>query len=203
MLRLGAHIISFVMHPLLMPTLLFATLMYFVPASIQPDKAHGTVLFLIFMMTFILPVINLLFFKMTGTLRSFYLPARRDRVLPFLLISLLYVAIAAMFYWKMYSLLIFKLMVIVAILSLWVTVANFFFKISVHAVGSSGLAGILLSMATLSSVSDLIWPAITMIVLAGLAMSSRLLLNAHNLSEVSWGGVSGFVVGFSTVGFLF
>ena len=98
-----------------------------------------------------------------------------------------------MFYWKMYIPLVFKIMVIASCLSILITVATFFFKISAHAVGVGGLAGILVSLAMLSS-PELTMPALAAIVLAGLTMSSRLMLNVHTLREVSWGGTLGFFV---------
>jgi hypothetical protein len=154
-------------------------------------------------MTFILPVLNMVFFKVTGTITNLNLANRRDRILPFIFVTLVYAAVTAMFYWKMYIPVVFKLMLMVTALSLLVLVATLFFKISVHAVGSSGLAAILLAMATLASATELLWPALVMIVLAGFAMSSRLQLNAHTLAEVSWGGVLGFASAFGGMLILF
>ncbi len=195
MLRFIAQFISFALHPLLIPTWLFALLLYFQPSSIYPAQVWGLISILVFFgMTFFLPVINLVFFRMTGIIQSFKMIDRRERVLPSVLITVVYAVISFMFYWKVPMPVFFKLMSIVTLLSLTVTMANFFFKISAHAVGMSGLAGILLLMATLSSASELIVPALVVIVLAGFTMSSRLLLNAHTLNEVGWGGILGFAV---------
>jgi hypothetical protein len=205
MLRLSAHAVSIVLHPLLMPTWLLVVLLTFFPTAIQPAQAWGLVVLLIFFgMTFILPVLNMLFFKITGTISSFSMPNRQDRMLPSLLITALYATLSFMFYWKVAAIpIFFKLMVIVTMLSAVVMIGTFFLKISAHAVAACGLAGILLAMATLSSISELILPALVVIVLAGVTMSSRLLLNAHTLHEVGWGGVLGFAVGFAGMVFLF
>jgi len=204
MLKLGAKIISFVFHPLLMPTWLFAILMFFSPAIIQLPQFGYYILILIFGMTFFLPFLNLLLFKMTGTIADFYMNSRQERLMPSILITLVYAGIAFMFYWKVYPIpVFFKLMTVITLLSATVTTATFFFKISAHAVGMCGLAGILLAIATLGSASGLILPALVAIVLAGATMSSRLLLNAHSLNEVSWGGALGFAVGFCGVLIIF
>ena len=203
MLRLLAQFISLVFHPLLMPTWLFGIMMYYFASAVQPTQAWLLVIVLIFGMTFILPLLNLLFFKITGTIRSFYLVERKDRILPFIFITIVYAGITAMIFWKMSFPIVFKLMVIITCLSLLVTVFTFFFKISAHAVAGGGIAGVLLSMAIYSSVAELVVPSLIMLVLAGTVMSARLLLNAHKPQEVGWGGMLGFVIGSAGIGMLF
>ena len=203
MLRFLAQFISVVLHPLLMPTWLFGIFMIFFPTSIQPPQAWLLIFLLIFGMTFILPLLNLVFFKMTGTIKSFYLHDRTDRILPSIFITIVYTGITIMIFWKMNFPVVFKLMVLVSALSLMVSVTNFFYKISVHAVAAGGLAGIVLAVAAFASVGELIYPALIAIVLAGTAMSSRLLLNAHSPNEVGWGGALGFIIGFVGIEILF
>lgn len=203
MLKLLAQLISYLLHPLLMPTWLFATMMFYFPASIQPTQAWWLVIILIFGMTFILPLLNMFFFKITGTIRNFQLPDRRDRVLPFIFITIVYAGITTMIFWKMNFPLVFKLMVIITILSVLATISTFFFKISVHALAAGGIAGILLAFVVLLAIFELVLPSISILILAGMVMSSRLFLNAHNAKEVTWGGIGGFIIGFIGVGFLF
>lgn len=187
-----------------MPTILFGVLLSFIPKSFQQFQSHGWLLLLVFFgMTFVLPALNLLFFKATGTIKSLSLMERRERIMPSILISIVYVVIGYMIYWKIPFPVFYKLMFIVAALSIMVTLITFFFKISAHAVGMSGLSGILLAMATLSTASVLVVPALVAIVLSGLVMSSRLLLDAHDLREVGWGGVMGFGIGFAGVVWMF
>ena len=187
-----------------MPTILFGVLLVFLPQSFQQFQSHGWLLLSVFFgMTFVLPALNLLFFKVTGTIKTLSMMDRRERILPSILISLVYTAISYMIYWKIPFPVFYKLMFIVASLSVLVTLITFFFKISAHAVGMSGLAGILLAMAMLESASELVVPSLVTIVLAGLTMSSRLLLDAHDLREVGWGGVVGFGVGLAGVVWMF
>jgi hypothetical protein len=203
-MQLFAKIISYLLHPLLMPTFLFGVLLYFIPQSFQQFQSHGWLLLSVFFgMTFVLPGLNLLFFKLTGTIKTLNLMDRRERIMPSMLISLVYCVISYMIYWKIPFPVFYKLMFIVAALSVVVTIVTLFFKISVHAIGMSGLAGILLAMATLSSASELVVPSLFAIVLSGLVMSARLFLDAHDLPEVGWGGVVGFAIGFGGVVVLF
>src|SRR5262245_39751297 len=101
MLRILAQVVSFLFHPLLMPTWLFALMMYYFPASIQPTQAWMLIVLLIFGMTFILPILNMVFFRMTGTISSFHLPERKDRILPSIFVTIVYAGITSMIFWKM------------------------------------------------------------------------------------------------------
>ena len=55
-----AKITSIVLHPLLMPTLVFAILLYFVPLAVKPlpDSAFFQLLMVIFFLTYVLPLIS-------------------------------------------------------------------------------------------------------------------------------------------------
>lgn len=55
-----AKITSLVLHPLLMPTLVFAILLYFVPLAVKPlpDSAFLQLLTIIFFLTYVLPLIS-------------------------------------------------------------------------------------------------------------------------------------------------
>lgn len=203
MLKFLAKLLSYLFHPLLMPTWLFGIMMFYFPSSVQPTQAWVLIILLIFGMTFILPILNLLFFRLTGTIQNFHLPERKDRILPFLFITIVYTGITVMIIWKMNFPIVSKLMIIVTMLTFVTTILTFFFKVSVHAIGNSGLVGILLAVTLFSSVSELIVPALSGLILAGSVMSARLYLNAHTQFEVAWGGILGFVVGFLGVFVLF
>lgn len=66
----------------------------------------------------------------------------------------------------------------------------------------SGIVGILLPLNKISNGLFLI-PTVTFIVLAGLVMSSRLILNAHTPREILVGSLLGFGVGFAGILILF
>lgn len=203
MLRLLAQFVSYFFHPLLMPTWLFATIMVYFPSSIQPTQAWLLVIILIFGMTFILPLLNLLFFKMTGTIQSFQLTERKDRILPFSFVTIVYAGITAMIFWKMNFPIVFRFMVVITSLSLVATLSTFIFKISIHALAGGGIVGILLSICLILGVGELVIPTLLVLIVAGVVMSARMLLNAHNIREIGWGGIIGFVLGFISIGFLF
>lgn len=203
MLRFLANAISYIFHPLLMPTFLFGAVSYFSPTIIQVGPLLMFIVLAVFGLTAVLPALNMVMFRMTGTIQNIHMPTQAERKAPFIFITALYLGVTILVYLKIPIPIVVKFMVISTILVAAVAMATFFIKISAHAVGVSGLTGILLALGSFSTATELILPALIFLVLAGVVMSSRLLLNAHTLEEVTWGGVLGFVVGFAGVLILF
>jgi hypothetical protein len=197
-----AHVISVVFHPLLMTTYLFVILFVYLPSLLLPARASMWLLFLIFLMTFLLPSLNFLFFRFTGTIRDLAMTERRDRILPFIFISILYGVVTYMFYWKFPVPNLLKLMAIITCMVIACAVVTPFYKLSVHSLAVWGIIGILtpLNQATEGM---LLYPLAIGILIAGIVMSARLLLNAHVPREVLVGGVMGFAIGFAGMMFLF
>lgn len=158
---------------------------------------------LVFFVTFVLPVLNILMFKLNGIISSLALPARRDRVVPFIFISVIYSMVTGLFFYKgAFGTNFNKLMLIVTFLVLASTLITFFYKVSIHSLSIWGAVGILLPLNKVVE-GTLLWPTLAIILIAGLVMSSRLLLNAHTPREVTIGGVVGFSIGFGGLVVLF
>ncbi len=193
-----ARIVSFIFHPLLFATYLFLFLSQVLPTALEPVKieAHRTFILLIFLVTFVLPAGNLMIFKMFGTIKSLSLENRKERLLPFLFITIIYCVITFLFYSKVRIGLndnFLRLMIVIDLLVIVSTIATLFFKVSVHSIGVWGMVGIVTLLAKLTSLSSLFYAAIAVIALAGIVMSSRLQLGAHSSREVMWGSVLGLV----------
>jgi hypothetical protein len=191
-----ARIISVVFHPLLMATYLFSLLAWALPSALAPlqPASHLTFIVLIFIVTFLLPLSNIGIFRVFGTIRSFSMVERKERVVPFIFISAIYVAVTYLFYSKTRISPgdnFLKLMIIIDLLVIVSTIATFFFKVSVHSIGIWGLVGITLLLTKIAEVNTLFYATIGLILLAGVVMSSRLQLAAHNSREVMLGGVLG------------
>lgn len=203
-----ARIISYVFHPLLVGTYLFALMVYLLPAALYPINAGSQLLFLtlFFIITVVIPVCLLSFLKVSGLIRSFQLESRQERIFPFLIILLLY---GAFTYILTYQNKIgtddnvFKFLLIVDCLVLAGTLITLFYKVSMHAIGMMGLAGILIPLNKESENTLLLWITIGVVVLAGVVMSARLQLNAHTPRQVLVGALSGFLIGFFGIILLF
>lgn len=200
-MNLSARIISIIFHPLLLTSYLFYVLGVLMPVALYPvpQEALGSLLMLIFFMTFLLPGLNILFFKFFGSISSLSLVNRRERILPFIVITLLYSVVTYMFYSRLRidpgdSLL--KLMITVDLMILSASIITFFFKVSIHALGIWGVAGILFALNRQSGGGQLLYPAILVVLVCGLVMSARLQLQAHTLREVIVGSVVGLAIGY-------
>jgi hypothetical protein len=204
-MRSAAKVISIVFHPLLLTTYLVLSLGVFFPAILGINSA---VLYLftlfIFVITFVFPALNIvLMVKISGSPASLGMASRRERLVPFVFISCIYMATAYLFYYKaVLGMSFIKLMVIIAVLVVVATVITFFYKISVHSLAMAGFIGILLPMNR-SVGGALLLPTVVVIVVAGVVMSSRLLLNAHTLREVLSGACIGLAVGLAGMVLLF
>ena len=197
-----ANIISIAFHPLLMASFLFLILVYFAPSVVSPiqEDSVNTLVIIIFILTFIIPASSVGVLRMTSSISSLSLQSRRERVLPFFFIALYYGVTTYLFEEKFpinsHLILIFTT---ITGLILIVTLITTFWKISAHSVGINGLLGFLVAIDIRFPDSQLLWPILSVVLISGFVMSSRLILNAHNLSQVLLGGVTGFIVCFSTL----
>ena len=94
-----------------------------------------------------------------------------------------------------------RLMIIVAALVVTATVITFFYKVSVHSLALWGMVGILFPLVKFSPA--LLWPTAIIIALAGLVISSRLILDAHTPRETLVGSIAGILVGYGGMTVLF
>jgi hypothetical protein len=206
--NLAARIISIVFHPLLLATYWFAFLAMVMPAGLEPfkEEAHAKFVFLIFIITFFIPLLAVGLFKTMNLVSSLMMQDRRERLVPFVFITFLYILITYLFYSQYRISLhdnVLRFMIIIDALVLVATIATFFYKLSVHSLAAWGLVGMLLTLSNIQEDGLLIYPMLATIVLAGVVMSARLQLGAHTLPEVITGSVLGFAVSFVSVLLLF
>jgi len=191
-----------------MATYLFLLLSFTLPTALAPIPIEGHLNFIliIFIMTFLVPVMNVGFFRIMGSVRSLDFYERRDRVIPFSIFAIFYAAITYFFYSKFRIGLtdnVFKIMIVLDILVLVSAVITFFYKISIHTLCVWGFIGIILFLNKVSDTNLLLMPSVAMFLIAGAVMASRLQLNAHTSSEIWFGAAVGFVLSFAGMHLLF
>jgi len=206
--NLLSKIVSFLFHPLLLATYMFALFTFFLPAGLDPLKEDGHLnfVFLIFCVTFVLPALNIGIFKTFGSIRSFSMEERQERIIPFSFITILYCVITYLFYSRTRVSLndnLLKFLLIIDFLVLTATIVTIFYKVSVHSMSIWGFIGIILPLNKVSEDGALFYPTIIAFVIAGLVMTARLQLNAHTPREVMVGGMLGFAISFVSMITLF
>ncbi len=204
-MRIVAKIISFLFHPLLLTTYLVTLIGYYFPTMLMvaPQNMRPILAF-IFCFTFLLPAVNILIFKIFGTISTFAMDSRRERIVPFVAISVIYIVMTFLFYYRLpFSSNFSNLMLLITLFVVAGTVITFFYKVSIHSLAMWGSIGILVPLNKAMEQSYLLWPTAGIIVAAGLVMSARLYLHAHTPRQVMIGGVVGFGIGFLGMIFLF
>lgn len=187
-----AQTLSILFQPLLMPSFLFLVLWAFA-APVLPawDASSALLVFgLVFLTTCLIPLISLLALKVSGNLSgSFFMKDRRQRIVPFVFISLYYVLTAYLFSSKLFFVneLLIACITVVAALIVVLTIITFWWKISAHSMAMGGSIGVLLAVQFQHSMVAMLWPVLGTVVLAGAVMTSRLYLKAHDPAEV-WVG---------------
>lgn len=187
--------ISLVLHPLLMPSYTFGILFLFIPEAIMPLTVI-TLPFL-FITTFIIPLLSVSMLKFTGTISSLRLEHRSERFTPFLFVTIFYGITSYMFIYKIQVNDAVAIMLLATtLLILLLTIITLKFKISIHAAGISGVVGFLVYYGIHFPSFQLVVLIVCGILMAGLAMSSRLYLQAHRTNEVLLGSLLGVSISF-------
>ena len=195
--RVLAKTISVIFHPALMPlygllVILFApTLMGYLPLDVKK------IILLIFVTNNVILTLSVIpFLKYRNVISSWEMEEKNERVIPLLIASVLYFVTTYILFkfqvpafLKGYSFASSILILICAVISTrW--------KISIHSVGAGALfvTVLLLSFKMYTNLTGFI---ISSLLTAGLVLSSRLKLNAHDPEQVYAGFLTGvFVVGF-------
>lgn len=190
-----AKVISYLLHPLLMPTygfaLLFFTQNYI--STITPISLKLLILSITFFFTFILPTLNALILLKMKRINSLSMETQSERIIPYTSAALYYFSLFYLFYNTEFPP-IFKNLVLGAAISVTLTLLlNFKWKISAHAIGIGGIVGAILGIMNRLHI-DLQLILMLVIFCSGLVGFSRLKLNAHTPAQVYSGLALGFFV---------
>ncbi|MEM9053004.1 MAG: hypothetical protein AAGC47_13200 [Bacteroidota bacterium] len=195
-----ATLTSVVLHPLIMPlTAIFIAFKFdwYLSGRVTSEQEYMIYL-IIFLSTIVFPGVNILLLKWYGVISSLSMPLREERFTPFVS-TLLFFGMGYYLLRKgslpasIYSIYLgcgFALLLLVIINSKW--------KISVHSAGIAGVIGSTIALFQIHHFSNVML-LMGLIVIAGLALTSRLVLSAHTPAQVYAGAVLGLVTTYLTV----
>jgi hypothetical protein len=188
-----ARLISILLHPALIPTYIFSFIFFFSPSLIAyKSEQKLALLAMIFLLTFIFPVLSLFIYYKLRLISSLSIVNRQERILPFLTISIFYLVITYFFSMQPHIFaLIGQVMLGITLVVVAVSITTFFYKISVHSAGVGGAVSILMGLQYLYPQEYFLYPIILWIFLLGLVVSARLALEAHTFDEL----IAGVLVG--------
>ncbi len=189
-----ARIISYIFHPLLVPTYGMLILFGINTHSmlIIPYDSKVFLISFVFISTFIFPALLILLLKRFGVIGTFQMDTQKERVLPILLVS---IAFFVTYYFFKYVGLMGLLTLFMAGSTLLVLISllvNYATKISLHLIAWGGLLGTLIGFSVKYNY-DLSITTGLIIILTGIIASSRLKLNAHSPFQVYLGFLIGLI----------
>lgn len=191
-----------------MVTYLLTVFALYFPSALDPlnTEMHFDFILTISGITFLMPAILISLFKMFGTVKSVHMVERKERIMPFFFMAIMYTAIIFMLSSQQRISLddnLLKFLIITDALVLVSFITTLFFKVSVHSLSIWGVIGILLPLNKISEDGALFYPLVMAFVVAGLVMSSRLKLKVHSSREVWSGAILGIVTSYTAMLFLF
>jgi len=190
-----ARTLSFLFHPLLIPTYILLVLLSFdrMFMALLSLQLNLLIVSTVMVTTFIFPLFVIFIMYRIKLISSFYIPHREERIFPLITIAIFYYLTFYLLK-QLYLPHCFQLFLlgasVIAIISL---VVNFFFRISLHMTALGAASGLFLGMTVISGGAGLLLLFISVII-SGMVGSARLKLNAHQPAEIYSGWLMGAVV---------
>ncbi|MGL5891104.1 MAG: hypothetical protein ACRC3B_14540 [Bacteroidia bacterium] len=196
-----SHFLSWLLHPLFM--CVYAALIYYFMLPQVSEFANDSrmpVLLLLALTTVLLPAASVFILVRLGRVKSMQIEEQHQRNWPLLQVSFIY----ALCYFMMKDKNIphfIVLFVFGALINMIISLlVNLRWKISLHSIGTSGLAGGITALF-LRADDGSAWLVALLFVLAGAIGSARLQLRAHTPAQVAVGLLTGFAVQFLLIFF--
>ena len=183
------HIISFVFHPLFVPTYFILYLIKVVPFEFVgiTDWQLQLRVFSVFWLTAFFPAFAVFLLWRLKFSDSIFLRTQKDRIIPYVIVMF--------FYWWMYYLsrnfsdqpIVLKYFYFgIFIASALGLIVNNFIKVSLHGMGIGGLLTSVVLVGFKYPVNNIIWD-IVFILLTGIVISARMIVSDHTKNELSIG----------------
>ena len=214
-----AKLFSFIFHPILLPTL--ATILLFALPTYLNDFQFiykKGVSQIIFLATFITPLLIILILVNTKIISNFYLSEKKERFFPFSIVSFIYILTYILLEKLPLGLLkvptyISGFVLISAITTVIILIANFKIKLSAHMAAYGAFLSFFYIFFLKENIGNLLFTPFgfnitiihffSIIILAGgIIASSRLFLKAHTMKEIVIGFITGFCIGLLSVFFV-
>jgi hypothetical protein len=197
-MRITAHIISVVFHPLLILTYMLVLLLLVNPYlfGVNSLREHSGLVLRVFFTTFFLPAFAIFL------MQRLEFTDKQERIIPFIATGIFYLWVFRSVSADTQIPTAFLIAVLGTTMGLFICfLINLFFKISIHATGMGGLVGIVLISMWLFSYGtfDIAFPLLghiqvsmslllmLSIITAGLVGTARLWLKAHTPRELYFG----------------
>lgn len=187
-----ANLISFIFHPLVLPTFGISILL-FIPSYIAlsiPLTARRLIIGLVFVNTFIAPLLIIFLMKKIGIIKDFSLREKQERIYPTLVSTLFYLFTYYLFRQANLPSALGYFIAGATFVVLAGFMVSFYWKISFHMLSMGGFTAYLISISLLLG-HEMPLLILASILISGLLGSARILLNAHTPAQVYAGYITG------------
>ncbi|WP_290099994.1 hypothetical protein [uncultured Muribaculum sp.] len=193
-MRKIAHIVSWVLSPLLIPSYGMVMALWLTGLGVLPVWVRVRIAAIVWVLTCVLPMLAIFALWCLRVVTSFGLNNRKERPIPYLLTVACYLATAGYLYAIHAPQWLWLFMVAGAGAAVVSFIVNFWWKISAHMAAAAGLLAMAFRIASDKlSVIDM-WPVMTVaILLLGLLGTCRMVLKCHTLGQVLAGTANGFL----------
>jgi hypothetical protein len=140
----------------------------------------------------LIPLALLPFFRIRNVISTYHIDDQKERIIPLLTASILYCTTSYIVFRLQIPFFLKSFIFATSVLAIIVSMINFWWKISIHAVGTGALTATVFVLS-LKMYTPLTWYLIGVVLASGLVLSSRLRLNSHNPSQVWLGFLTGFI----------
>ena len=189
-----ARFISFLFHPVFMPTysliVLFSLSGYFnfITSTVVKEALFAIIVF----NTLLMPLMIIWLLRKRGYIRSFEMNDPHERIIPFfctaILMFITYYMILRLSLPRIFAFLLLgaasSVIIATLITSKW--------KVSIHMIGIGGLAGMLFGLTELFMI-DFRFPFMVCLLIAGIIGVARLTLQSHKQLQIYTGFLLGFI----------
>ena len=190
-----ARFMSTALTPLLMPTYGIFLILWVSVLCLLPYGSRVAVLLVCMGITCIVPLIFLSVLRHFSLIKDLHVNVREQRLFPYLFTALCY-GVAAYYLYSSCHAPQWCVMFMVgsAITVILMALINLKWKVSAHMAGIGGVIGLIYQIHVQGlSAFDLLWLLCLSIIVAGLLVSSRLILKRHDIWQVLVGAVVGFL----------
>lgn len=191
--RRAARIVSWVLHPFLLPLYLVAMLLTMTTFVYLPQEAKLYLAWVVALYALVLPLLALGILRRVGWISDFRLDDRRERILPLLVGTICYLVCALTLLRIPTVDFLRKMMVAAACCEAMCLAVSLRWKISLHLTGM-GAAVALLVVLNIVGAQLMFVPLLVAVAASGALASSRLYLGSHNGFQILAGFCGGAVV---------
>lgn len=187
LVKWGAHLFSFIFHPLFIPVIATWFLAYIQPGYFTGISPHDKFLIIIQVgfNTIFYPALTILLLKALGFIKSIFLKTQRERIIPYIATNIFYFWMFLVFHNQAeVPVILTSFMFGVFLASSAALIANIYFKISMHALGVGSLCGLILIIIFSGFSYAIFLMAMLFFIITGLVCTSRMIVSDHKPFEI-------------------